>query len=48
MQRLFTRTLVSYSQVNSTGQFKLAPDLATGLGQHSADFKSGPTRSRTT
>ncbi|HEY8319871.1 MAG TPA: ABC transporter substrate-binding protein [Amnibacterium sp.] len=40
MQRLFTRTLVGYSQVNNSGPFKLSPDLATGLGQHSADFKT--------
>ncbi len=40
MQRLFTRTLVGYTQVNNSGPFKLGPDLATGLGQHSADNKT--------
>jgi peptide/nickel transport system substrate-binding protein len=39
MQRLFTRSLVGYSKVNGQS-FKLAPDLATGLGQHSADNKT--------
>jgi peptide/nickel transport system substrate-binding protein len=39
MQRLFTRQLVGYSKVNGT-KFTLAPDLATGLGQHSADNKT--------
>lgn len=37
MQRLFTRTLVGYSQVNGD-KFKIAPDLATALGKHNADF----------
>jgi peptide/nickel transport system substrate-binding protein len=37
MQRLYSRTLVNYSVVNGT-KFKLAPDLATGLGQHNANF----------
>ena len=37
MQRLFTRSLIGYSSVNGT-QFKLAPDLATDMGQHNADF----------
>ena len=39
MQRLFTRELVGYQTVNNSG-FKLAPDLATSLGQHSADNKT--------
>jgi len=37
MQRLFTRSLVGYSKVNGT-KFELAPDLATSLGEHNADF----------
>ena len=37
IQRLFTRSLVGYSQVNGT-DFKIAPDLATSLGEHNADF----------
>jgi peptide/nickel transport system substrate-binding protein len=39
MQRLFTRSLVGYSKVNGD-KFEIAPDLATSLGTHSADFKS--------
>lgn len=39
MQRLFTRQLVGYIGVNNSG-FKLAPDLATSLGKHSADNKT--------
>jgi len=39
MQRLFTRTLVGYSKVNGQS-FTLAPDMATSLGQHSADNKT--------
>jgi peptide/nickel transport system substrate-binding protein len=35
MQRLFTRTLVGWQTVNGT-DFKLAPDLATGLGKSNA------------
>lgn len=37
MQRLFTRTLIGYSKVNGAKQ-TLAPDLATDLGTHNADF----------
>ena len=37
MQRLFTRSLVGYSTVNGTKPV-LAPDLATGLGKHNADY----------
>lgn len=39
MQQLFTRTLVSYQNVNGT-TFKLAPDLATNLGVHNANYTS--------
>jgi peptide/nickel transport system substrate-binding protein len=39
LQRLFTRTLIGYQKVNGTA-FKLAPDLATNMGTHSADFKT--------
>ncbi|MEO8889347.1 MAG: ABC transporter substrate-binding protein [Jatrophihabitantaceae bacterium] len=37
MQRLFTRSLIGYSSVNGT-KFTLAPDLATSMGTHNADF----------
>jgi peptide/nickel transport system substrate-binding protein len=37
MQRLFTRSLVGYAKVNGA-KFELAPDLATSLGEHNADF----------
>ncbi|MGT2424960.1 ABC transporter substrate-binding protein [Amnibacterium kyonggiense] len=37
MQRLMSRTLVNYSKVNGTS-FKLAPDLATTLGTHNANY----------
>ncbi len=37
MQRLMSRSLLGYSSVNGT-QFKLAPDLATDMGTHNADF----------
>jgi peptide/nickel transport system substrate-binding protein len=37
MQRLFTRSLIGYSSLNGT-TFKLAPDLATNMGTHNADF----------
>jgi peptide/nickel transport system substrate-binding protein len=37
MQRLITRTLVGYTSVNGS-QFKIGGDLATGLGEHNADF----------
>jgi len=38
MQRLFTRTLVGYSSVPGANNVKIEPDLATGLGEHNADF----------
>lgn len=37
MQRTFSRTLVNYSKVNGT-TFKLAPDLATSMGSHNANY----------
>ena len=37
MQRLFTRSLVGYSTVNGTKPV-LAPDLATTIGTHNANF----------
>ncbi|MEO6885173.1 MAG: ABC transporter substrate-binding protein [Jatrophihabitantaceae bacterium] len=37
MQRLFTRSLIGYSSVNGS-TFTLAPDLATDMGTHNADF----------
>jgi peptide/nickel transport system substrate-binding protein len=37
MQRLFSRSLIGYQSVNGT-TFKLAPDLATDMGTHNADF----------
>ena len=37
LQRLISRTLVNYSKVNGT-KFTLAPDLATDLGTHNADY----------
>lgn len=37
MQRLFSRTLIGYSNVNGSKQ-NLAPDLATDMGTHNADF----------
>lgn len=37
MQRLMTRSLMGYSSVNGT-KFTLAPDLATDMGTHNADF----------
>lgn len=41
MQRLITRTLVGYSSVpGSNNASKIEPDLATALGDHSADFKT--------
>ena len=43
MQRLFTRTLIGYPEVNGT-KFELTPDLATGMGTHNADYTHGPTR----
>jgi len=38
MQRLFTRTLVGYSSVPGANNVGIEPDLATGLGEHNADF----------
>jgi peptide/nickel transport system substrate-binding protein len=41
MQRLFTRTLIGYSAVpGANNAFKIQPDMATALGEHSADFKT--------
>jgi peptide/nickel transport system substrate-binding protein len=37
LQRLFTRSLIGYSSVNGTA-FTLAPDLATNMGTHNADY----------
>ena len=37
LQRLYNRTLIGYSVVSGT-KFKLAPDLATSMGQHNANF----------
>lgn len=37
MQRLFTRSLIGYQVLNGT-KFTLAPDLATTMGTHNADF----------
>ncbi|MGN6446235.1 ABC transporter substrate-binding protein [Amnibacterium sp.] len=37
MQRLMSRTLINYSKVNGT-KFTLAPDLATDMGTHNADY----------
>jgi peptide/nickel transport system substrate-binding protein len=37
MQRLFTRSLLGYQKVNGTKPV-LAPDLATDMGTHNADF----------
>lgn len=38
MQRLFTRTLVGYSSVPGANNVAIEGDLATGLGEHNADF----------
>ncbi|HEX8096165.1 ABC transporter substrate-binding protein, partial [Jatrophihabitans sp.] len=38
MQRLFTRTLVGYSSKPGANNVAIEPDLATGLGEHNADF----------
>jgi peptide/nickel transport system substrate-binding protein len=38
MQRLFTRTLVGYSSTPGANNVGIEPDLATGLGEHNADF----------
>jgi peptide/nickel transport system substrate-binding protein len=38
MQRLFTRTLVGYASIPGANNIKLEPDMATGMGQHNADF----------
>jgi peptide/nickel transport system substrate-binding protein len=37
MQRLFTRSLIGYQVLNGT-KYKLAPDLATTMGTHNANF----------
>jgi peptide/nickel transport system substrate-binding protein len=37
MQRLFTRSLIGYEKVNGTKPV-IAPDLATDMGTHNADF----------
>ena len=37
LQRLFTRSLIGYQKVNGTKPV-LAPDLATDMGTHNADF----------
>ena len=37
MQRLFTRSLIGYQVLNGT-KFTLAPDLATNMGTHNANF----------
>ncbi len=37
MQRIFTRSLIGYKTVNGTKP-ELAPDLATDMGTHNADF----------
>jgi peptide/nickel transport system substrate-binding protein len=39
LQRLFSRTLIGYSKVNGT-KFTLAPDMATNMGTHNADYTS--------
>lgn len=39
LQRLFSRTLVGYKKLNGT-KFELAPDMATGMGKSSDDFKT--------
>ena len=38
MQRLFTRTLVGYSTIPGANHVAIEGDLATGLGEHNADF----------
>src|SRR6185503_8963976 len=38
MQRLFTRTLVGYSTIPGANNVGIEGDLATGLGEHNADF----------
>jgi peptide/nickel transport system substrate-binding protein len=37
MQRLFTRSLIGYEKLNGN-KFVLAPDLATDMGTHNADY----------
>src|SRR5215469_13088795 len=37
MQRLFTRSLIGYQVLNGS-KFTLAPDLATDMGTHNANF----------
>jgi peptide/nickel transport system substrate-binding protein len=39
MQRLYNRSLIGYKVLNGT-KFELAPDLATNMGTHNADFTS--------
>ena len=38
MQRLFTRTLVGYSSMPGANNVRIEGDLATGLGEHNAEF----------
>jgi len=38
MDRLYVRTLVGYSSVPGANNVKIEGDLATGLGEHNADF----------
>jgi peptide/nickel transport system substrate-binding protein len=37
MQRLYNRSLIGYQKLNGT-TYKLAPDLATNMGTHNADY----------
>jgi peptide/nickel transport system substrate-binding protein len=37
MQRLYNRSLIGYKVLNGT-KFELAPDLATDMGKHNADY----------
>src|SRR6266567_3853670 len=37
MQRLYNRSLIGYQDLNGT-KFTLAPDLATDMGTHNADY----------
>ena len=39
MQRLYNRSLIGYKVLNGD-KFELAPDLATDMGTHNADFTS--------
>lgn len=38
MQRLFTRSLVGYTSDAGANNIKIAPDIATALGQHNANY----------